>query len=105
MAKNWSAVFDPDEVKDYARDWTSEMNAINDTLDTIDFTVIDGDSGLQVDSTSIDATEKIAIAWFSASDKVALAALANTTVLIDHTITTIGGRTYNETLGLKIKIK
>lgn len=105
MAKNWSSAFDPDEVKDYARDWTSEMNAISDTLDTIDFTIIDTDSGLQVDSTSIDATEKIAIVWFSSSDKVALTALANTTVLIDHTITTVGGRTYNETLGLKIKIK
>jgi hypothetical protein len=105
MAKKWSAVFDPDEVKDYARDWTSEMNAISDTIDTVDFTVIDSASGLQVDSTEIDITEKIAVVWFSASDKIALTNLANSTIEIDHTITTVGGRTYNETLGLKIKIK
>ena len=100
----WPA-FDPDETKDYARDWTPQMNADSDTIQTVEFVVIDDDSGLGVASTSIDATNKIAVVWFVANDKPALQALAGTTVLVDHTIETSGGRTYNETIGLPIKIK
>ena len=101
----WPA-FDPDETKDYARDWTPQMDADSDTISNAAFVVVTANSGLGVVSSSVDATSKIAVVWFSADDKPALVALAGTTVLVDHTITTTpGGRTYNETIGLPIKIK
>lgn len=101
----WQAVFDPNEVKDYARDWTNEMNAFNDELNSVDFNLKTPNSGLSVQSNNIDATGKIAIAWFAASDIPLLTSFAGQVIEIDHTITTVGGRTYNETLGLRIKEK
>lgn len=101
----WPA-FDPDETKDYARDWTPQMDADGDTIADAEFAIVTLNSGLGVVSSSIDATGKIAVVWFSADDKPTLSALAGTTILVDHTIsTTPGGRTYNETIGLPIKIK
>lgn len=100
----WPA-FDPDEKKDYYRDWTPQMDADEDTISTVGFVVLTANSGLGIVSTSIDLTSKIAVVWFDATDKPTLLALAGTTVLIDHTIETAGGRVYNETIGLPIKIK
>ena len=101
----WVAPFDPNEKKDYSRDWTAEMDFINDTISVVDFDVITPDSGVGVASSSIDASGKIAVVWFLSDDLVKTRALNGTTILIDHTITTSGGRIYNETLGLKIKEK
>lgn len=100
----WPA-FDPDETKDYARDWTPQMDADSDTIATVAFVVITVDSGLGIASTSIDTSSKVAVVWFTAADKPLLLAHAGTTVLVDHTIVTTGGRTYNETIGLPIKVK
>ena len=101
----WFAVFDPNETKDYYRDWTAEMDAINDTIETVIFSVTTPDSGLAVQDQAVAATQKIAVVWFTAYDVDKLTAKAGKYITIDHTITTIGGRVYNETLGLKIKEK
>ena len=101
----WVAPFDPDETKDYSRNWTEEMDGISDTILSSQFVVITVDSGLAVASTSIDPSGKITIVWFTTSNITQLRALRGTTILLDHTITTSGGRIYNETIGLKIKEK
>ena len=101
----WPA-FDPDEKKDFYRDWTPQMNADGDTISTATFVVLAPESGLGVVSSSVSLDGKVAVAWFEALDKPTLASFAGTTLLVDHTIeTTPGGRIYNETIGLPIKIK
>jgi len=108
MSLSWPTVFDPDETKDYFRDWTNELTSIGDTISTVSFVLPTSatDAGLSVESTDIDSTAMIAIVWFTSTDPDGVrAALVDTTVLVDHTITTSGGRTYNETIKLKVKEK
>jgi hypothetical protein len=101
----WPAAFDPNETKDYIRIWTAEMESIGDILDTVQFVVIDNLSGLAVAEQYIDDTARIAVVWFTANDVPTLTTYAGQTLLIDHTVTTRDGRTFNETLGLRIKEK
>lgn len=101
----WTPPFDPEETKNYARDWTSEMNEVQDTILTATFTVETPNTGLGVVDTIIDATNKIATAWFCADNLTTLRTKAGSMVIINHKITTNGGRTYVERIGLKIREK
>lgn len=97
--------FDPNETKDYTIDWSEEMDAYSDTVQTANFTVSTSNSGLGVASSSVDATGKFATMWLTASNLTQLNAMIGSSVLIDHTITTSGGRTLNETISLRIRSK
>ena len=97
------AEFDPDETKDYTADWTQEMDARADTLTSSTFTVNTATYGLTIQASAIAAGNKKTIVWFIADDKPKLLTFAGTSVPIEHTVTTSGGRTLNRTLGLKIK--
>lgn len=97
--------FDPNETKDYTIDWTNEMDAFSDTIEEASFVVSTPNSGLGVVSTSIDATGKFATMWLTADNLTELNAMVGSNVLIDHTVTTNGGRILNETVSLKIRSK
>lgn len=102
--------FDPNETKDYTINWTDELDAYSDTIkdmqnDGASFIVLTQNSGLSVVSTSIDSTSKKAVVWLTASNITQLNALVGSSVLLDHTIKTSGGRTLNETISLKIRSK
>lgn len=105
MSVKLVAPFDWKETKDYAIDWTPEMDRTSDTLATVNFDLITTSTGLAIASADIDATGKFARVWLTASDPTQLEALAGETVLIDHTVTTTGGRTLNQTVKLSIKDK
>lgn len=105
MSVKLIAPYDWAETKDYAIDWTAEMIKTSDELATVDFTMITLDSGLGIASSDIDVTKKFARVWFVPEDVPSLKALAGETVLIDHTVTTSGGRTLNQTVKLSIKDK
>lgn len=108
MALRWEAPFDPDEVKDYTRDWTAEMDARSDTLASVSFE-LPADAvaaGLTVQDAVRDSTNKKAIAWFvSSNPALTLSSLGGTRVPVDHTIVTAGGRTLNETILLRVASK
>lgn len=97
--------FDPNETKDYAINWTDEMEAYSDTIETTTFDVITVDSGLSVAAFSVAADQKRAVVWLTADNLTQLNAKVGSSVLIDHTITTTGGRVLNETISLKIRAK
>lgn len=105
MSVTLIAPYDWAETKDYAIDWTAEMVKTADELDTVDFTLITPTSGLGIASSDVDVTKKFARVWFVPEDVPLLQALAGQKVLIDHTVTTTGGRTLNQTVKLSIKDK
>lgn len=105
MSVKLVAPFDFAETKDYAIDWSAEMNKTSDELATVDFEMITPLTGLGIASSDIDATKKFARIWFTTEDAVLLQARIGETVLIDHTVTTLGGRTLNQTVKLSIKDK
>lgn len=78
---------DPDEVLDYAVDWTARL--AGDTISTSAFTV---PAGLTMDSES--ATSQISTVWISGGT----AGLYS----IECTITTSGGRTMQESVRLAV---
>lgn len=105
MSVKLIAPYDWKETKDYAIDWSAEMDRTTDELSTIEFEMITPTTGLGIASSDIDATKKFARVWFTPDNAVLLEALAGETVLIDHTVTTLGGRTLNQTVKLSIKDK
>lgn len=105
MFKKWQEPFDPDETKNYSREWNNEMDATQDTIVQSSFVIETPDTGIGVVDTSVDATGKIAILWLASTDKPLTRTKAGSIVLLNHTIVTTGGRTYNERIGLKIAEK
>lgn len=101
------AAYDPDEIKDFTRDWTAEMDATEDTIAQAFFVLPQSalDASLEVMASSISQDGKRAIMWLRTTDPVAARDLLGTKVAIDHTVQTAGGRTLNETLILTVKEK
>ncbi|WP_042776620.1 hypothetical protein [Sinorhizobium fredii] len=93
MALTWPAVKDPNEVKDYSLDWSDLLGA--DTISSSTWTVSEG-SGLVVDSSSNTTTATTV--WLSAGTDVTNYSLLNRVV-------TAGGRTYDQTVRLKVRDK
>jgi hypothetical protein len=97
MARIWSAPKDPDEVKDYTLDWAPLLED-DDTLVTSEWSVDseeDGDTPLTIDSDS--NTDTLAIVWLSGGN-------IGTSYLLNR-VTTVGGRTYDQTMKLNVKVK
>lgn len=91
---------DPDDVLDYAIDWTSRLDS-SDTIVTSLYAIVDGgngtvDGGIQIDSQSVEGNKSIV--WLSGG-------IDNTTATIRCRITTQGGRQRDLTAQLKIKTK
>lgn len=106
--KSWQAVWDPHEEKDYVRDWTAQMDADTDTIASPTFTLPAEalSAAMVVYGVGIDASAKKAIFWVrSTNPTTTAAALEGQSIYIDHTIVTVEGRKYNETLVLKIESK
>lgn len=93
MALSWPAVKDPDEIKDYRLDWTDLLDG--DTISQSVWSVASG-TGLVIDSQSTTATTTTL--WMSAG------ALGETYDLLNR-VTTAGGRTYDQTVKLKVRAK
>ncbi len=106
MAQRWAAPFDPQERKDFSRDWGNEMAPSGDTLASAAWTLpADAQAaGLTIAAQNIAGA--VAVVWFDASNPAALdAALSGQDIEISHSITTTGGRTLHETIFLKIRDK
>ncbi|WP_042777807.1 hypothetical protein [Sinorhizobium fredii] len=94
MALTWPAVKDPNIVKDYSLDW-SDLLGSSDTITSSTWTIADG-SGLTIDSSSNTTTATTV--WLSAGTDVTNYSLLNRVV-------TAGGRTYDQTVRLKVRAK
>jgi predicted alpha/beta-hydrolase family hydrolase len=95
MALTWEAVKDPDEVKDYSIDWSAMLSADSDTIETSSWVVASG-AGLSIDSSS--NTDTAATVWLSGGT-------AAVTYELRNRVITTGGRTYDQTIRLKVKNK
>ncbi len=95
MALSWEAVKDPDEIKDYSLNWAALLAVDSDTIVTSDWAVVTG-SGLTIDSTSdSDTTTTV---WLSGGT-------IGVTYELRNRVTTLGGRTYDQTVKLRCKTK
>lgn len=100
MSKTFTATKDPDDVKDYGINWIPRLET--DDIVTSTWSIVTAGSELAMDSDS-----------FNNSDTVDGAAAKTTTVWLSggvegsfellNRITTTGGRTYDQTVKLKIK--
>ena len=114
MAEIWEESFDPDELKDYVRDWTNEMDATSDTIASATITIPASATvhtlAVQAGPTVFGSSKKVKV-WFEATTPATLIAAINDgkfddcRVAVDHSITTAGGRTLNETIYLKLENK
>ena len=94
MALTWPAIKDPNEVKDYSLDWSALLGA-SDTIASSTWTIDEG-SGLTIDSDSHNTAETTI--WLSAGSDGTNYSLVNRVV-------TTGGRTYDQTVRLKVREK
>ena len=95
MALSWSTPKDPDEVLDYQIDWSTLLGT--DTIITSTWVFADAqDNALVMDSNTHTTTT--ATVWLSAGT-------AGTTYQLTNRITTLGGRTRDQTMKLKVKDK
>ena len=90
MALSWSASKDPDDIKDYVLDWADRL--AGDTIVTSVWSIEQGES-LAIDSQS--NTDDVTTVWLSGG--------VEGTALVLNRVTTSGGRTYDQTMKLKIK--
>ena len=89
----FATIKDPDSVVDYQIDWSATMgeSSPNDTIATSSWSA---DNGLTVDSDSNTTTT--ATVWVSGGTRATYANLVNT-------ITTVGGRTHERTIVIKLQ--
>ncbi len=91
MALTWARTKDPNEVVDYDLDWSAQMTADTDTIVTSTWTV---PVGVTKDSSS--ATTTRTKVWLSGGTAGEAYSLLNRVV-------TDGGRTFDQTIVLKMK--
>lgn len=82
---------DPNEVLDYSIDWTARL--ASDTISTSTWIV---PTGIVKDSDIIAAGNKITWIWLSGGT-------AGTKYTLTNRVTTVGGRTYDQSVDLKVK--
>ncbi|RVG88683.1 hypothetical protein [Sinorhizobium meliloti] len=92
MALTWPSPKDPNEVKDYGLDWSALLD--DDTITTSAWSV--DDSGLTIGTTSNTTTATTV--WVSSGS-------AGVTYNLLNRIVTAGGRTYDQTVKLKVRTK
>ncbi|ODT22223.1 MAG: hypothetical protein ABS35_15340 [Kaistia sp. SCN 65-12] len=93
MAEVWDAPKDPDDIKDYELDWTARLPG--DTISASTWSVAVG-VGLVIDSSSF--TNTVTKVWFSSGT-------AGITYELLNRVETAGGRTYDQTMKLKVKAR
>jgi hypothetical protein len=91
--KAWKAAKDPQEIKDYQINWRPLLGS-DDSIATSDWEV-DNDDTLII--TSFSQSPTISNVWLSGG--------ALGSAHVTNTITTTGGRTYEQTVRLRIKEK
>lgn len=84
---------DPDEVLDYQVDWTNRLQ-VGETISTCDFSVVSG----AVTINSEGNVGALATVWLSGGTAGELCSILNR-------ITTSAGRTYDQTVKLRIRTK
>lgn len=84
---------DPDEVLDYEIDWSNRLTG-GDTIDTSTWIVEDGTVAVDTDSKTTTAT----VAWLSGGAN-------GETCILTNRVVTVGGRTMDEAVKIKIKSK
>jgi hypothetical protein len=93
--KNWPDK-DPDEVLDYAIDWSPRLVQPNGMTDQIDTSTWILPSGITQTSASISG--QLAVVWLSGGS-------LGDTYTITNRIVTVGGRTMDQSVRLRIKAK
>lgn len=96
MARLWEAPKDPDEIKDYTLNWAPLL--VDDTLLSSEWFVDTEDAGdtpMVIDSDSHTTT--VTTVWLSGGN-------IGTTLLVNRVVTA-GGRTYDQTMKLKVATK
>jgi hypothetical protein len=108
MSLKWQAALDPNEKKDYVRDWSAEMDAETDTIASAQFVLPQSAQDATLTATSVtifDSSKKVRV-WFEATDADTFrSAFLGKRIDVDHSITSTGGRRFNETIELKIREK
>jgi hypothetical protein len=92
MTLSWSATKDPDDIVDYVLDWSARLDG--DTLESSQWLPVEGND-LVIDSSFF--TDTVATVWLSGGT------VGDAYVL--NRVTTAGGRQYDQTMKLKIKVK
>lgn len=93
MSISWTPVKDPDEVKDYSLDWSALL--VDDTISTSTWTLASG-AGLTIGSNS--NTDTLSTVWLSGGT-------AGVNYELLNRVVTTGGRTYDQTVKLKVRVK
>lgn len=93
MSISWTPVKDPDEVKDYSLDWSALL--VDDTISTSMWTLASG-VGLTIGASS--NTDTLSTVWLSAGT-------AGVNYELLNRVVTTGGRTYDQTVKLKVRVK
>lgn len=82
------------------------MDALTDTVSTAQFVLPQAALDATLTATNVavfDASKKVRV-WFEATNAATFrATFSGKPIDIDHTITTTGGRRFNETIELKIR--
>ena len=98
MSVTWITPKDPDEVADYAINWVNRLES-GETVSTSSWTITSSTEAsptLTEDSNEIDGTR--AVIWLSSGT-------VGVVYNVKNTITTSGGRTYEQTARLVLKEK
>ena len=85
---------DPDEVLDYYIDWSDRLTG-TDTINTSTWIV---PAGITKDSDAISSPADRTVIWLSSGTE-------GTTYEVQNRVVTVGGRTMDQTVRLKIKTK
>lgn len=96
MALEWEDWKDPDEVLDYKLDWAARLDP-GDTISTSQWLEPVG-SGAPMVQDSAEFTPTSTTIWLSGGE-------LNATYDITNRVTTLGGRTMDQTVRLKCKAK
>lgn len=91
--KQWDPVKDPNEIKDYSLDWTDMLEG-GDTLISSEWSVTSGDN---LTILTEPFTDTHTIVWLSGGE-------VGSYVLLNR-VETFGGRTYDQSVKLKVKNK
>lgn len=86
---------DPNDVLDYAVDWSAWLTAENDTVSSSSWSVETAGSGLTIDSSSFNSTTKKATAFLSGGNE-------GGPYRVRNRIITAGGRTKDMSLLIQV---
>lgn len=86
---------DPNEVLDYEVDWATNVLDVGETISTNDFSVVSGDVVIDSEPAPVAGISKV---WLSGGTH-------GTVCIILNRITTNLGRTYDQSMKLRIRSK